>query len=319
MSKRKTGLGRGLGSLISGGVKSPKKATTKKVAKKAAAKKAAVKSNVKVESKQPELGLLELEIGKIEPNPYQPRRDFDENHLRELTESIRSEGLLQPIVVRKVGSKFELIAGERRWRACKELKMKTIPTRVVEASDSSSATLSLIENLQREGLNPLEESLGFASLMRDFDMTQEKVAERVGKGRATVANSLRLLQLDKEIQGFLRKGHLSTGHAKVLLGIEDSAQRAVLARRVVEAGASVRETEKLAKQVKDGRGQTAAKAGSTRHPSEESAILEIEDKLCKRFKTRTSLRHGKKKGKIVIEYFGNDDLTRILEEMGVDS
>lgn len=318
MASRKTGLGRGLGNLISGGISKP-------AAKKAATKTTAP-SNAKTQEPAepaplvtPDTGLLELPIGMLEPNPHQPRRDFDEEHLKELADSIASEGLLQPVVARKVGDKYQLIAGERRWRACQSLGLKTLPVRVIKASDASSASLSLIENLQREGLNPIEEALGYTSLMRDFDLTQELVAQRVGKGRATIANSMRLLALGKEVQGFLRKGLISTGHAKVILGLSDSAQQTVLARRIVESGCSVREAERLAKQVKDDRGQTAARAGKSRPPSEEAAINEIESKLTHRFKTRTSVKHGHKKGKIVIEYFGNEDLARILEEMGIEN
>ena len=318
MAKRKTGLGRGLGSLISGGVS--KSEPAKKTAKKVAAKKAAVKSkDTSTANGEASPGFVELPISSIEPNPYQPRRDFVEAQLKELAESIRSEGLLQPIVVRQVGKNYQLIAGERRWRACQKLKLKTIPVRVVEASDASSATLSLIENLQREGLNPIEEALGYASLLRDFDLTQEQVGERVGKGRATIANALRLLQLEKEIQGFLRKGHISTGHAKVLLGVEEPAQRTLLARRVVEEGSSVRDTEKYARQIKESRGKSGSKNPSNRPAGETAAVRELQDKVSKRFKTRASIKHGPKKGRIVIEYFGNDDLARILEEMGVES
>ena len=319
MAKRKTGLGRGLGSLISGGVS--KSEPVKKVSKKAATKQ--VTSEKATVAEAPAMpaanGFLELPISSIKPNPYQLRRDFVEEHLAELAESIRSEGLLQPIVVRKVGEAYQLIAGERRWRACQKLKLKTIPVRLVEASDASSATLSLIENLQREGLNPIEEALGFASLLRDFDLTQEQVGERVGKGRATIANALRLLQLETDIQGYLRKGHLSTGHAKVLLGIEDPAQRNILARRIVEEGSSVRETERLARLLKESRGQAVNKTTVSRPAGEQAAIKELEDKISKRFKTRASIKHAPKKGRIVVEYFGNDDLARILEEMGVES
>lgn len=319
MAKRKTGLGRGLGSLISGGVS--KTAPDKKPSKKGPGKKVAPTKPEQSDAPKAVVSgeFVELPISSVEPNPYQPRRDFNESPLKELAESIRSEGLLQPIVVRKAGKNYQLIAGERRWRACQQLKLKTIPVRIVEASDASSATLSLIENLQREGLNPIEEALGYASLLRDFDLTQEQVGERVGKGRATIANALRLLQLGKEIQGFLRKGHLSTGHAKVLLGVEDPTQRTILARRVVEEGSSVRETERLARQVKESRGQTAASVGSSRPAGEQAALKELEDKISKRFKTRASLKHAPKKGRIIIEYFGNDDLSRILEEMGVES
>lgn len=312
MAKRKTGLGRGLGSLISGGIS--KSDTHTNTAKKTVAK----KTPASTEGTGTANGFTDLPIGSIEPNPFQPRRDFVEAQLQELADSIRSEGLLQPVVVRKSGKNYQLIAGERRWRACKQLKLKTIPVRIVEASDASSATLSLIENLQREGLNPIEEALGFASLLRDFDLTQEQVGERVGKGRATIANALRLLQLEKEIQGFLRKGHLSTGHAKVLLGIEEAAQRTMLARRVVEDGSSVRETEHLARRLKDSPGQAPGK-GASRSSKEQAALKDLEDKISKRFKTRASIKHAPKKGRIVIEYFGNDDLSRILEEMGIES
>ena len=261
----------------------------------------------------------DLSIDAIVPNPFQPRRDFNEEHLAELADSIGSEGLLQPIVVRKDGDAYQLIAGERRWRACQQLNLRTIPARIVEASDASSATISLIENLQREGLNPIEEAIGFASLLRDFDLTQEQVGERVGKNRATIANALRLLQLDKEVQGYLRMGRLSQGHAKALLSIEDKAQRAVLARRIVELGCSVRETERLAKQVRNGRGQSGPKAGAAKSPAQEAAITALEGKISKRFKTRVAIKHAPKKGRIIIEYFGNDDLTRILDEMGVNT
>jgi ParB family chromosome partitioning protein len=193
----------------------------------------------------------------------------------ELAESIRQEGLLQPIVVREVEGRFQLIAGERRWRACKTLGLKTIIARIVQVSESSAAVISLIENLQRENLNPVEESLGYASLMRDFDLTQEAVAERVGKPRSSVANSLRLLQLDREVQGYLSKGMLSVGHAKVLLGLEDGQQRVLLARRVVERGLSVRDTERLVQGLRRGRnGQADARA---RPALEEAAVKDVEN------------------------------------------
>ena len=163
-------------------------------------------------------GYQEIAVHLVEPSPYQARREIPAEQLGELAESIRSEGLLQPIVVRKAGERYQLIAGERRWRAFQHLKLKAIPARIVEASNASAAALGLIENLQREGLNPIEEAHGYASLIRDFDLTQEIAADRVGKARATVANTLRLLALDAEIQGFIAKGLLSVGHAKVRSG-----------------------------------------------------------------------------------------------------
>jgi ParB family chromosome partitioning protein len=263
-------------------------------------------------------GYLEIQVHLVEPSPYQARREIAPEQLAELAESIRSEGLLQPIVVRRHGEKFQLIAGERRWRAFQQLKIKSIPARVVEASDASAASIGLIENLQREGLNPIEEALGFASLVRDFDLTQETAAERVGKSRASVANSLRLLALDAEIQGFISKDLLSVGHAKILLGVEDPATRAVLARRVIEEGLSVRHTEKLGKAGNAaGTGRTPARrrALATR---DAAAVESIEKRLASHLGARVAVIHTPKKGRIVIEYRGNDDLQRLLEKLGVE-
>jgi ParB family chromosome partitioning protein len=266
-------------------------------------------------------GFLELSVTAIAPSPYQARKDIAPDQLQELAESIRSEGLLQPVVVRKVGDgKYQLIAGERRWRAFQLLKIKTIPARLVAANDASSAALGLIENLQREGLNPLEEAYGYASLIRDFDLTQEAAAERVGKPRASVANSLRLLSLDGEMQGYLAKGLLSVGHAKVLLGVEEPAQRALLARRVIEDGLSVRATETLVQAKKHLANAAAPATGAAAKklaPADSAAIASIEKRLTSHLGARVAVQHAGKKGKIVIPYAGNDDLQRILEKLGV--
>jgi ParB family transcriptional regulator, chromosome partitioning protein len=296
----KSRLGRGLGALISAG-------------KQAATLPAAPPAHL-----PPAQGYEEIQVHLVEPSPYQARREIAPEQLAELAESIRSEGLLQPIVVRRHGEKFQLVAGERRWRAFQMLHIRSIPARIVEASDASSASIGLIENLQREGLNPIEEALGFASLVRDFDLTQETAAERVGKSRAAVANALRLLSLDAEIQGFIAKGLLSVGHAKALLGVEDVARRALLGRRVIEEGLSVRETEKL--------GQAAKAPGLPRTPTrgralgarEAAAIESIQKRLTSHFGARVAVLHTPKKGRIVIEYRGNDDLQRILEKLGIE-
>ncbi|HLP25430.1 MAG TPA: ParB/RepB/Spo0J family partition protein, partial [Acidobacteriota bacterium] len=226
-------------------------------------------------------------------------------------------GLLQPIVVRQVGEKFQLIAGERRWRAFQQLKLKSIPARVMTSSDASSASLALIENLQRADLNPIEEAHGYASLIRDFDLTQDAAAQRVGKGRATVANSLRLLALDGEIQGYLGKGMLSVGHAKVLLGIENGAERVVLARRAIEDGLSVRALEQVV-QGHRGSGSAAGPGKGRKAPAAEAtALADVEKKLTSHLGARVTLRHSPKQGRIIVEYHGNDDLARVLERMGV--
>jgi ParB family chromosome partitioning protein len=257
-------------------------------------------------------------VGLVEPSPFQARREIAPEQLTELAESIRSEGLLQPIVVRRHGEKYQLIAGERRWRAFQQLKIKSIPARIVEASDASAASIGLIENLQREGLNPIEEAQGFASLVRDFDLTQETAAERVGKSRAAVANALRLLALDAEIQGYIAKNLLSVGHAKVLLGVEDPGARTILSRRVIEEGLSVRITEKLGKAAK-GRGIAKAPTRNRDLAARDAAAVEsIQKRLTSHLGARVAVIHTPKKGRIVIEYRGNEDLQRLLEKLGVE-
>jgi ParB family chromosome partitioning protein len=294
-------LGRGLGALITSGTTAPKPAATPAGAPAAAEPSAGGLT-----------GYREVALHLIEPNPYQPRKEFSAEALTDLVESIRAEGLLQPIVVRPVGDRFQLIAGERRWRAFQQLKIKSIPARVMTSSDASSASLALIENLQRADLNPLEEAHGYASLIRDFDLTQDAAAQRVGKGRATVANSLRLLALEAELQGYVGKGLLSVGHAKVLLGVENSPERLLLARRSLEQGLSVRALEELLKQSpgRPGKGRKMPAATAT-------ALTDIEKRVTSHLGARTTLKHSPKRGRIIIEYQGNEDLSRVLEKMGV--
>lgn len=304
----KSRLGRGLGSLIA-------KATPVPTAAPAAPHVAPAPAPHPAPAGAP--GYSEIPVHSVEPSPYQARREIPPEQLEELASSIRSEGLLQPIVVRQTGDNYQLIAGERRWRAFQQLKIKTIPARVVQASDASSATLGLIENLQREGLNPIEEAHGYASLIRDFDLTQETAADRVGKGRATVANTLRLLTLDAETQGYLGKGLLSVGHAKVLLGVADPAERLVLARRIIEQGLSVRATEKLVQSGKTDAGAGPAKRHRRLPAKDSAAVADIEKKLTSHLGARVAVLHTPKKGRIVIEYRGNEDLQRVLEKLGV--
>lgn len=314
----KSRLGRGLGGLIAAA--KPAAPSPNATAHEAAAdQRSPTSAPVAAPAGAP--GYLEVAVHLIEPSPYQARREIPPEQLSELAESIRSEGLLQPIVVRKTGEKFQLIAGERRWRAFQLLKIKAIPARIVEASDASSAALGLIENLQREGLNPIEEAHGYASLIRDFDLTQESAAERVGKGRASVANSLRLLSLDADLQAYVAKNLLTVGHAKVLLGVEDAAQRAMLGRRIIEEGLSVRVTEKLALTAKASVGSTASRAAPKPGLSSKDAstVSGIEKKLTSHLGARVALLHTPKKGRIVIEYRGNDDLQRLLEKLGVEA
>ena len=325
MASSKSRLGRGLGGLISGttGATARKAAPTKAtpLAPKVAAKPKADPSTqasapVVATAAVSALGYRDIPIKEVVANPYQPRREVDPKHVEELAKSVQSEGLLQPIVVRAKGKQFELIAGERRLRAFEFLKETNIPARIIEASDASSATLALIENLQRENLNPIDEALGYASLVRDFDLTQEAVAERVGKARASIANALRLLSLGNEIQGFLSRRLISTGHAKVLLGLESEEHRKLLARRIIETGMSVREAEKQVRHLKESTGTTKqAKAKSAE--AQATVIRDLEKRIGEHFNTRCMLKHGAKKGKLTIEYFGNEDLDRILEKLGI--
>jgi ParB family chromosome partitioning protein len=297
---QKSRLGRGLGGLIAAAKAAPPAAAPPEAAAPAAS------------------GYLEIGVHLIEPSPYQARREFPPEELSELAESIRGEGLLQPIVVRRQGDKFQLVAGERRWRAFQQLKIKAIPARVVEASNASAAAIGLIENLQRADLNPIEEALGYASLIRDFDLTQETAAERVGRGRATVANALRLLALESEIQGYIGKDLLSTGHAKALLGLEDAEHRLMLARRIIAEGLSVRTAEKIAHAGKIAGGGKSRSSRRRSLPAGDAAAVDgIERRLTSHLGARVALLHTPKKGRIVIEYRGNEDLQRLLELLGV--
>jgi ParB family chromosome partitioning protein len=283
----KKGLGRGLGALI-GELNEPQ-----------------VSAN---NEKQ----VLELNINEVERNSKQPRTDFDEDKLRALAESVEKYGVIQPILVKKQENGFyQIIAGERRWRASKLAGLKTIPAIVKEYEELKSIEVALIENLQREDLNPIEEALGYKNLMVQFSMTQEQISESVGKSRSAVANSLRLLSLDEELLALVREKELSEGHARALLGISDREKRLFLASKIVEEGLSVRQTEALVKKY-----NTEPKEEVS--PSEElstQAQLAIED-ICGRLQsslaTKVKITSGKKKGKIEIEYYGNDDLERIV-------
>ncbi|MDF9827076.1 ParB family chromosome partitioning protein [Ereboglobus sp. PH5-5] len=316
MAASKSRLGRGLGGLIAKAAPKNPPATT------AAAKTSAPATAAPAAQHQGIPGFIEIAVSSVVPSPTQARQDITPNELQELADSIRAEGLLQPIVVRKQGDKYQLIAGERRWRAFQVLKLKTIPARLTTASDTSAAVLGLIENLQREGLNPIDEAQGYASLIRDFKLTAEIVADRVGKKRPTIANALRLLQLDAELQGYVATNRLSVGHAKVLLGVDDAAQRSLLARRVIAEALNVRDTELLVQKHKHaaaatGKGSAAAKNKTA--PADAATVATIERKLTSHFGSRVAVHHTAKKGKIVIEYAGNSDLQRILEKLGVEA
>ena len=258
-----------------------------------------------------------LALDKILPSPLQPRVDFPTDHLHELVESIRERGIIQPLTVRKVNGKFELIAGERRWRAAKELSLTEAPAIVREATDREVLELALIENLQREGLNPIEEATAYQRLSGEYGLTQEDIAKRVGKSRASVANAMRLLDLAPDVQSLLKHEQISVGHAKVLLSLKSHDEQKWLADQIIRLSASVRVAEKLAAQHLAATG----KAGRSRTKSSAAelapAIKRVENLLTHRLSTRVVIHHGEKKGSIHIEYYGGDDLNRILTTLGM--
>ena len=257
----------------------------------------------------PERGeeVLHLEISRIFPGE-QPRKIFRDNSLKELAASIKEKGILQPIIVSRVGDgSFRLIAGERRWRAAQIAGLKKIPAIVKNVASKDSLEIALIENIQREDLNPIEEAEAFNRLVKDFNLTQEEVSEKVGKERATVANYLRLLKLPDEIKSLISDSSLSMGHARAILSIEGRANQLQAARRIIKKGLSVREAESLAK-------NGAPKKSKTRSAHKDPQIASLEDKLIKSLGTKVRIQHkGEKGGRIEIEYYSLDELDRLLD------
>jgi ParB family chromosome partitioning protein len=258
--------------------------------------------------------LRELPIAQVRPNPYQPRTRIDEPALAELAQSMEASGLLQPVVVRSQGGAYELIAGERRWRAAQRLGWSKIPAVVKDVDDRTLLTLALIENLQRDDLSPIDEAAGYQRLGEEFHLGHAEIARAVGRDRSTVANLLRLLQLPDEVQAMLHEGRLSEGHGRALLGVSDGERQVALARQAVEQGWSVREVEAVVA------GQrTRTKAGrrpaSTTKPAT-ADVKRVEDALRKRLGTDvrvTARRRGR--GLVTISYYSNDDLARLLEQI----
>ena len=268
-----------------------------------------------------ELGerIQKLTLDLIVPSPRQPRVEFPADHLHELVESIRERGIIQPLIVRKVDGKYELIAGERRWRAARELGLAEAPVIVREATDREVIELALIENLQRESLNPIEEATGYQQLSRDFGLTQEDISKRVGKSRASVANAMRLLDLDPDVQSLLKHDRISVGHAKVLLSLKAHEEQKWLAEQIIRRGASVRVAEKLAAEHLAKTGRATGRRKDNAHSEQElaPALKRVENLLTHRLGTRVLIHHGDKKGSILIEYYGDKDLDRLLAALGV--
>lgn len=250
--------------------------------------------------------VVELDISAIESNKDQPRKEFERESLEELRDSIKQYGVIQPIVVRKKDDKYEIIAGERRWRAAKEAKLDKIPCIIKDVDDKQALKLALIENIQRQNLNSIEEAYAYKTLIDEYDLTQEDVALAVGKSRSYIANTLRLLNLDEEILGYVAEGKITPGHGKALLGIKNKKDRLKLAKQIVDDNLNVRETERLASKTKVSR---QIKEKENKDPY----IKEIEDDLMRALGTKVTLTTRKKGGKIEIEFYSDDDLQRILE------
>ncbi len=259
-------------------------------------------------------------LAEVVPSPLQPRKNFGPEHLSELVESIREHGIIQPLIVRRVNAKCELIAGERRWRAATQLGLAEVPVIVRRASDRDVLELALIENLQREDLNPIEEALAYRRLASEFALRQEDIGARVGKSRSVVANSLRLLELHPQVQSYLTQGRLSVGHAKVLLGLDDPREQEMLAEVVIRQGATVRTTEKLVAAHLARKGQPprpSSRPGDPPAPTVARAVRQIEGRLRERLATHVAIHHSDKRGRIEIQYYGDDDLERIIKLLGV--
>lgn len=261
----------------------------------------------------------EVPIDQVVPSPLQPRTHFMESPLDELVESIRQHGIIQPLIVRKVGDKLELIAGERRWRASRKIGFATVPVIEREASDRDVLEMALIENLQREDLNPIEEATGYVRLAREFSMKQDEIAGRVGKSRASVANAMRLLELHPDVQVLVAQGRLSVGHAKAILSIKDKETQLAAAGRILKKSLTVRAAEKLAREftAPDGGATGSAKTAGAGGHGADSHLRAVQNRLRDHFATHVQIHHGARKGRIELEYYGNDDLQRLLELLGI--
>ena len=284
--RRKLALGRGLDALI------PR-----------------VDSPLEEDSGEVSKAFLECDIDLIRPNRYQPRSHFAPDELTQLSESIQTQGVLQPILVRKLDAGFELVAGERRLRAAKLAGLERVPVVVKEVSDAQMLELSIVENIQRENLNPMEEAEAYHRLIEEFGLTQEQASVRVGKSRSAVANFLRLRQLPEPIKASIVEGQLSMGHARALLGADSAAQQNAAWRAILRKGLSVRQTEELIKRLRTASQAVEIKKNST----EDRHLSSVTENLSRRFGTKVQIKRRGKKGRLEIEFYSNEDLDRLLQ------
>jgi ParB family chromosome partitioning protein len=262
----------------------------------------------------------EVAIDRVVPSPLQPRTIFIETPIDELVESIRQHGIIQPLIVRLVDGNYELIAGERRWRASKKLGLATVPVIEREASDRDVLEMALIENLQREDLNAIEEAAGYVRLAKEFSMKQDEIAARVGKSRASVANAMRLLDLHPDVQLLVAQGRLSVGHGKAILSIKDKDAQLLASDQILKKGLNVRAAEKLAQSFDPAApgDESKPRAAASTPGVPDAHFRALQNKLRDRFATHVTIHHGAKKGRIELEYYGDDDLQRLLDLLGVE-
>jgi ParB family chromosome partitioning protein len=254
--------------------------------------------------------ITKIDMNLIKANDGQPRKNFDEEKIEELAESIKEHGVIQPIVLKKEGDTYTIVAGERRWRASKSAGLKEIPAVIMELTDKQVLEISLIENIQREDLNPIEEAVAFKKLIEEFNLTQEELGKRISKSRTAVTNCLRLLNLDERVQDYLIDGVITEGHGRALLAVSDKDIQFNLAQTIIDEGLNVRETEKIIKNLSKENKEKPMKHQNIYH-------IDIKDKLENYFGTKVSLTAKKNKGKIEIEYYSEEDLQRILDILNV--
>lgn len=311
MTKAKRGLGKGLGAFFGEEVMEQEAIEKERIEKERKEHKAG-NQNPKPPSNEPnEPGEILMKLSRIEPNREQPRKDFNEEQLQELADSVKKYGVLEPLLVQKKEHAYEIIAGERRWRAAKLAGLKEVPVVIREYTPQQAMEISLIENIQREDLNPIEEALAYQCLMEKFQLKQEEIAERVSKNRSTITNCLRLLNLSPEIQQMLVENRISGGHARALLAVEDPKLQLELAQKIEKEHLSVREVEKAVKTLSKGRREKKKKVNDE---ALELIFKELEERMKTAMGTKVNIsRKDKNKGRIEIEYYSESELERIVE------
>lgn len=304
MAKR-TGLGKGLGAIFGEDVVENQESVSRETSGNQA------NPNSKNEESPGKEYMMKMSL--IEPNTGQPRKAFDQESIQELSDSIKKYGVLQPLLVQKKGDRYEIIAGERRWRAAKEAGLKEIPVVIREYTKQQSMEIALIENVQREDLNPIEEAMAYQQLMQEFELTQEEIAERVSKNRVTITNSMRLLKLDKRVQEMLIQGLITGGHARALLSLEDGEQQYQISLKIIGERLSVREVEKLVKAI--GKPKKSSKEKEKEDEQDLSLIFkDLEERMKQAMGTKVTInKRDRNKGKIEIEYYSEAELERLVE------